>query len=166
MNLNHTSIGRGERAHTLVELVVSVALLAVMFVALFGGMSGGFAVTQVARENLRATQILLERMEGIRLFNWEQLCYSNWIPSQFTNYYYPLAMTNSGESLGIKYVGTMTIVANPTLTPSASYSTNMVAVVANINWTSCGVPRSRTMSTYVGRNGVQNYVYNSTNYIQ
>jgi len=30
-------------------------------------------------------------MEGIRLYNWDQLTASNWIPGNFTNYYYPLA---------------------------------------------------------------------------
>src|SRR5512141_804008 len=98
-------------AYTLAEVAVASALLAVLFVSLYGGMSQGFAVTQVSRENLRATQILLERMEGIRLFNWNQLVYSNWVPTVFTNYYYP--MTNAGESPGIMYLGRMTITPNP-----------------------------------------------------
>ncbi len=153
-------------AYTVVELVVAVALLGIMFVSLFGGMSSGFAITQVARENLRATQILLERMEGIRLFTWEELCYSNWIPANFTGYYYPLGNTNAGESLGLVYTGTMTVTPNPVMNPPASYSTNMAAVVATINWVSANVPRTRTMVTYVARNGIQNYVYNNTNYIQ
>src|SRR5512145_1777779 len=92
-------------AYTLAEVAVTSALMGVLFVALYGGMSSGFAITQVSRENLRATQILLERMEGIRLFNWNQLVYSNWVPSVFTNYYYPI--TDPGESPGIMYVGSM-----------------------------------------------------------
>ena len=40
---------------------------------------------------------------------------------------------------------------------------NMRAIIVTVNWTNGNVPRSRTMSTYVARNGVQNYVYGSTN---
>src|SRR5713226_7153106 len=83
--------GRGRLAFTLAEVVVAMAVMAVMFVSLYGGITTGFAVTQLARENLRGTQIILEKMEGIRLYNWNQLVYSNMIPSSFTNYYYPLA---------------------------------------------------------------------------
>ncbi len=42
--------------------------MAVMFVSLYAGMSFGFGVTQFEREDLRATQILLERLEGVPAF--------------------------------------------------------------------------------------------------
>lgn len=150
-------------AYTLAEVAVTSALLGVLFVSLYGGMSSGFAITQVSRENLRATQILVERMEGIRLYNWNQLVYSNWIPAVFTNYYYPI--TAPGESPGIAYTGRMSVRLNPTMDPATTYSADMCRVRARVDWVSAGVPRSRTMTTYVARNGVQNYVYNSTNYI-
>src|SRR5216683_1296016 len=111
-----------EVAFTLPEVLVGVAIVAVMFVTLYGGMTSGFAITQLARENLRSTQIMLERMEGVRLYNWNQLVYSNMIPIAFTNYYYPLA--TNGQSQGIPYFGTMRI-TDAGLNPSASYSTNM-----------------------------------------
>jgi prepilin-type N-terminal cleavage/methylation domain-containing protein len=150
-------------AYTLIEVLVAASLLGILFVSLYGGMSSGFAITRVSRENLRATQILLERMEGIRLYNWNQLVYSNWVPTIFTNWYYP--MTNAGELPGIMYTGRMRIIHNPALNPPVTYSDDMAAVIATVNWTSAGIPRTRTMTTYVGRYGVQNYVYNSTNYI-
>lgn len=150
-------------AFTLAEAMVACALLSVLFIALYGGMSSGFAITQVSRENLRATQILLERMEGVRLYNWDQLVYSNWVPTTFTNWYYPL--TNANESPGIQYVGRMRIIPNPTLTPATTYSAKMCAVFAEVNWVSAGVSRRRSMTTYVARNGIQNYVYNSTNFL-
>src|SRR6266446_6307044 len=101
-------------AYAMIEVIMVVALTGFMFVSLYGGISSGFAVTQLARENLRGTQIMLERMEGIRLYNWDQLVYSNMIPTSFTSYYYPLA--TNGESLGVPYSGTLTI-TKPTLTP-------------------------------------------------
>jgi type II secretory pathway pseudopilin PulG len=150
-------------AYTLVEVVIGVAIVGITFVSLYAGMSGGFAVTQLSRENLRATQIMLERMEGLRLYNWNQLCYSNavnpgYLPTRFTNYYYPLA--TNGESKGIMYVGTLTI-TNVNLVPAASYGANMRRVTVSISWDSGGVTRTRTMSTYASRNGLQNYVYNN-----
>ena len=49
----------------MVEVLVAVSLVGIMFVSLYSGISSGFAVVQLARENLRATQILQEKMETI-----------------------------------------------------------------------------------------------------
>lgn len=147
-----------QAAFTLAEVIVGLFILTLMGVSLYAGMSMGFAVTQLSRENLRATQIMLDKMEGIRLFNWNQLNYSNWIPSTFTAFYYPL--TNGNESAGITYKGTMTI-TNVTLSPAASYSTNMRAIVVSVTWTNGGVRRVRSMTSYSARDGMQNYVYNN-----
>ncbi len=149
-----------EVAFTLPEVLVGVAIVAVMFVTLYGGMTSGFAITQLARENLRGTQIMLERMEGVRLYNWNQLVYSNMIPQYFTNYYYPLA--SNGQSEGIPYFGTMTI-SNSALNPTATYSTNMRLITVSVLWTNGVMPRTRSMQTLVAQNGIQNYVYNATN---
>ena len=143
-------------AYTLMEVVMAVALLAIMMISLYGGITSGFAVVQLARENLRSTQIMLERMEGIRLYRWDQLVYSNMIPSTFTAYYYPLA--TSGESKGIAYNGTM-VITNANLSPAATYSANMRLITVTLTWKSGNVRRTRSMSTYVSKNGVQNYVY-------
>lgn len=149
--------------YSLIEVVIGVAIVGITFVSLYAGMSGGFAVTELSRENLRATQIILERLEGIRLYNWNQLCYSNsvypgYLPTKFTNYYYPLA--TNGESKGIMYVGTMTV-TNASLVPAASYGDSMRKVIVSVTWTNGGVARTRTMSTYASKNGLQNYVYNN-----
>jgi type II secretory pathway pseudopilin PulG len=155
---------RAGAAFTIVEVCISVAVLAVMMVALYGGMSSSFALTQSARENLRATQIMLERVEGLRLYNWYQLMYSNMIPGTFTNYYYPLAAP--GESKGIVYYGTMEKVYPAPLNPSATYSTNMCMIKVTVSWTNAygkglsqKIVRSRTMTTYTARDGIQNYVF-------
>src|SRR5437879_5170529 len=79
--------GRQLHAYTLAELLVAVAILGIMFASLYAGIWYGFAVTDASRQDLRATQILLERMEGIRLFNWNQLVDTNYNPVTFTKYY-------------------------------------------------------------------------------
>ncbi len=163
-SLAKTNRGRlRQLAYTLMEVMIATALLGILGIALYGGMSSGFAITQASRENLRATQILVERMEGIRLYNWNQLVYSNWIPTAFTNWYYPLS--NPGESSGLMYVGSMRVRRYPSLNPGVTYGSRMCSVVASVEWVSGGVPRSRTLATYVAENGVQNYVYASTNYL-
>src|SRR5688572_12216267 len=104
---NRHCSSRGRSAFTLAEVLVAVSLMSVAFVSLYLGISSSFAITQLSRENLRATQIMLERMEGIRLYNWNQLIFSNMIPSTFTAHYYP-AGTNGG-SKGIMYGGEISV---------------------------------------------------------
>jgi len=54
-------------AYSFIELLVAMAVLGVMFVSLYSGFSAGFAIIELARENLRATQILQEKMETTSL---------------------------------------------------------------------------------------------------
>jgi hypothetical protein len=139
----------------MIEIAVTLALVMLLFTSLFAGLSWGFGITQVTRENLRATQIMLEHVEGVRLYNWNQLVYSNWLPANFTNYYYPL--TNHGESPGIAYVGTMAVTAVPF---SNSYSGNIRAITVTVNWTNNNVARTRSMTTFAAEYGMQNYIFN------
>lgn len=151
----------GKLAYAMIEVIVGVSLMGITFVSLYAGISSGFALTQIARENLRATQILLERMEGIRLFNWDQLVDPTLCPQAFTNYYYPLA--TSRESKGITYVGRMEV-DDVALDPPATYSNRMKQVTVTVSWTSGGVPRQRSMKTYSAKNGMQNYIYGGIYY--
>ena len=160
----------GERASprdntgaAMIEVIVSLGLVALVLTSLYAGVTMSFFTIDASRQDLRATQILLERMEGIRLFNWNQLVYSNMIPATFTNYYYPLASGN--ESKGITYVGNMTI-TNATLNPSATYQTNMQAIIVDVFWTNYhgyGLTKKivshRSMTTYSTDTGMQNYVF-------
>ena len=153
---------RGRLAFALSEVLVSVALMAIVFVSLYAGMASGFAVTKLSRESLRATQIMLERVEGVRLYNWNQLCYSNMIPPTFTTYYYPPITNLLGK--GITYQGTISIAA-PDLNPSATYADRMRAITVTVFWTNANgasqIVHRRSMTTYSARDGVQNYVYSN-----
>jgi type II secretory pathway pseudopilin PulG len=153
---------RARSAFALTEVIVAVGLMAIVFVSLYLGMSSGFAVTKLTRENLRATQIMLERLEGLRLYNWNQLCYSNMIPASFTTYYYP-SVTN-GQPGGVPYYGTISV-GTPTLNPSATYADRMRAITVTLVWTNAtgATPfvHRKSMTTYSARDGVQNYVYNN-----
>lgn len=150
-------------AFSLIEVLIGVVIMVIALVSLYAGISSSFSLTKAAREDLRATQIMLERMEGVRLYNWDQLVYSNMIPANFTTSYYPLAI--SGQSTGITYRGSL-VISNAVLNPPASYATNMRAITVTVFWTNYygkkmtnQIVRSRTMTTYTARDGIQNYVF-------
>ena|SRR3982751_2018016 len=145
-----------KRAYTIIEVLVAVAVVGVGIITLYLGISFGFATIKTTREDLRATQILLERMEGIRLFNWNQLMDAQLNPGSFTNYYYPLAI--SGQSKGMVYSGTMAV-SDVTLEPAATYTNLMKKVTVTVGWKSGNVRLTRTMSTHVCKYGMQNYIY-------
>jgi hypothetical protein len=149
---------QGESASTFMEVLVGTSIMAIMFASLYTAMSSGFSMVTLARENLRATQIMLNRMEGLRLYNWNQLVYSNMVPTTFTENFYPVG--NVGNT-GITYYATMNI-TNVTMDPPATYSAGMVRrVTVEVKWNSGGVERTRQMSTYVSEYGVQNYLFNN-----
>jgi hypothetical protein len=143
-------------AFTLVEVLVAVVIIGTLFVTLFLGISFCFSVTKFERENLRATQIILQRMEGIRLFNWNQLTDTNYNPTAFEERYFP--GSGAVAANGIKYTGSV-MIAPLILDPPASYSGNMKKITVTVQWASGNVVRSRSGVTYVARDGIQNYIY-------
>src|SRR6266550_6085100 len=95
----------GSGAFTLMEVLVAVAIIGIQFVALYLGMTQGFGIVQVSRENLRATQILQEKMETIRLYTWDQITNNGFIPPTFTAAFYP-AGSQTNNNQGATYQGT------------------------------------------------------------
>lgn len=139
---------------TLVESLVGIVLLAIMFTSLYTGITSGFGTIQLARENLRATQILLEKTEAIRLVTWRQLEDASFIPSTFTDTFYP----NGGDGQeGFVYSGTFRK-AKPVI-PDAVYDNDLYQVTFELTWNSGGVQRQRSMTTYVSRYGLYRYKY-------
>ena len=145
---------KSEAASSLAEVIVSVAIVAITAGGVLGSLSYGFFVMQLARENQRATQILLEKVETIRLYNWSQVTSNGFIPTAFTNYYDPQAVAGSQ---GVAYTGTLAIAAAPFT--NASYAANMRQLTVSVNWRTKTIPHSRTLYTYVSKDGIQNYVY-------
>ena len=148
---------RGGSAYTLVELMVAVAVIGVVLVTFYLALSIGFKMMQHTRENLRATQILVQRAETIRLFNWSQVTSNNYIEPNFMEYYNPFNPTNKG----VAFYGTNYPVI-PASYPSA-YKNNMRLWTITVRWTnyngSIPIPHTRTMQTYVARYGMQSYIY-------
>src|ERR1041385_6981427 len=134
---------RGASGYTLAEVLIAVAIVALLFVSLYSGIAFCFKVTRSERENLRATQVMLRRMEGIRLFNWNQISDTNLNPLVFYESYIP-----GVAGSGVTYTGRTDVTTMVALDPPASYSTNMKRITVTVSWSSDAVLHTRTASTF------------------
>ena len=158
---------RGARsAYTLAEVMVAVAVLAVMVVSLYLGISAGFAIVQRTRENLRATQILVQRMETLRLYTWDQLRNAESTPTFQTNFtaLYDPSVGDAGG--GVEYHGDVEITVPPpasVLPAEVSYRDSVALITVSLRWTNRAgdnvLPHERQFQTLVARTGMQKYVY-------
>ena len=147
---------RSKLAYTLIEVVLALAVISIVGVTLYNGILISFDATRSERENLRATQILLRRMEGIRLFNWDQIDDPALNPPVFSERFLPGSPGVAAS--GIFYTGKVDVTA-VAFQPAATYSTNMKKVTVTLTWSSGRALQTRSAFTYVARDGVQNYVY-------
>ena len=72
-----------QNGQTLAEVLITVVLVSMMLLSLHAGFCSGFATIQSAREDLRATQIMIEKMETIRLYTWDQINTPGFLPATF-----------------------------------------------------------------------------------
>lgn len=151
---------RAQAAFSLIEVTVAISVLMVVLVGIFGSMTMGLSVTQISRENLRSTQIMLDKMEGLRLYDWSQVTDTNFLMAVFTNWFYETNSIGQSNAMGngIQYVGTVTVSQWPFNT---AYSNNMRQVTVTVGWSDGGINRTRSMSTYVSLSGLQNYIFSN-----
>lgn len=127
-----------------------MSILTFVVVSLYAAFSVGFASIKFAREDLRADQILVQKLETLRAYDWSKL----------TNGY---VLTNSiaafSDEGGIEYGVNMSITPAPV---TESYSNTLLQVTASVFWNSgggfgSGVTNLRSMTTLVSQNGLQTY---------
>ena len=147
--------GHTKRAMTLVEVMIAVVGVGILLVTLYVAISQGFAIIQTARENLRATQVLQEKMETMRVYNWDQVTTPGFIPSSFTEPFYAVGDNNNG---GLNYEGQV-IVTNAFPLGSVTYSDDLRWVIVQVQWQSGNITRRREMRTLVSQFGLHAYVY-------
>lgn len=138
---------------SLIEVMVGMMIAGIVITSLYASFSSGFAITESARENLRATQIMVEKMETVRLYTWDQINTPGFIPTSFTNYY---AEGSGTTNRGFKYFG-RTSISNAPL--GTSYSNDMKLVTIDLTWANGSQPRTRQMTSLVARYGLQAYIY-------
>jgi prepilin-type N-terminal cleavage/methylation domain-containing protein len=168
-------VSRESRAFTLVEVMVAIAVIGISVGALLTGVSASVLNMRMSRENLRATQIMLERTETLRLLTWDQLNDASFFASGSTQVHYLTDSAgrqyicshfqqkydpNSTNAQGLTYSGKIRFYdpRNYSITPA--YATDsMKAVWIELTWKTGKIFRSRTLTTLVTRNGMQTYVY-------
>ncbi|MEY2408502.1 MAG: hypothetical protein QOF48_1172 [Verrucomicrobiota bacterium] len=150
-------LNRSKAAFTLVEVVVAIAILGIGVIALYSALLSSFRVVELSRENLRATQVMVELMDTLRLYSWDQITDPSFTPKHFDVAYDPVAATNGGSSL-FTYSCEMNVKKGPN---DVDYGDNMKTVTLDIEWQSGSKKNKRTRSfvTYVTRNGLQSYIY-------
>src|SRR5688572_22030951 len=146
---------RSEKAFTLAELLVACAILGIMVVSLFGGISFGFSNITIARQNLRATQIALEKMEIVRMYSWEQVNSNGFVPTSFTAPFFPSEEKNNTNG-GVTYYGAIEI---SKVKFDTTYDDDMREVLVRLNWTNKNIGQSLEMSTYISQYGMHRYIY-------
>jgi type II secretory pathway pseudopilin PulG len=148
-------------AFSLIEVMMGAAVMAVVFGSVFAILTMGLFMTTTSRENLRATRVMQDKMEGVRLFSPTQLTNTTILVQSFTNWF---SETNnigmaSVQGYGIMYTGSIVIAP---LSFTTSYSSNMQQVTVNIGWVSGGpgnMAHTRSMSTFYANQGLYNYVW-------
>lgn len=148
---------RARSGHTLAEVLIAAAFLGIAVISLYTGFFSGFQLTHISSENVRATQIMLKKLETIRLCSWDQLSH------------YPLSFQEtfdtSGPSNGVPnlvYYGTVAFAPADAVGETA-YKTNMLLVSVSLAWTnfnrSTPIVHQQQMQTHVARFGSQNYAW-------
>lgn len=140
-------------AFSIMEVAVGMGILGTAMAALFSGFTTGFFTVRMARENLRATQIMLEKVETIRLYSWQQVTNVGFIPATFTAKYDPYSQTGTN---GLVYRGTVQIAP---VSINANYSNEMRKVTVRVMWKTGNLDRSREFQSLISRHGMQDYIY-------
>ena len=169
----------GPAAYTLVEICVAIGLVALAAGALYSGMMYTAQLSNQTREELRATQIMLEKLETLRLYTWEQIgspfdpddpedpldpfdsedphtaddeAEPFVLPTTFTAKFTP-GSTNRSD---LTYHGTLTL-TNAGLTED--YGVHLLRVQVGLRWTNANRRvQTRQMQTFFAKYGMQNNV--------
>lgn len=151
------TIQRRNRAFSLVEAVVGMGLLGLVCVALFSGLFNSTFSVHLARENLRATQIMTEKLDTIRLYSWKQLTNETYIRERFSAPLFPPDPLSPPPTNSLAmYEGAIFIESAPI---SEAYGKDLRLVTVELNWKTGRLQRNRSMSTLVSRYGTYKYIY-------
>jgi hypothetical protein len=137
-----------QRGFALLEILVAGCILSLSVISLYSAYSFGFSLIRLSQENVRADQIMVQKLETIRVYPWAQTAPgSGIIPTSFVEQF-----TTGPAACGAVYNGTITIADRPV---GESYADSLRQVTVALNWVSGGITRSRTMTTFISQNGLQ-----------
>jgi hypothetical protein len=158
--LNQRRPGRKESGNTAIEVIASAVLMAVMVVSIAGGFSGGFLAVENTREELRATQIMLEKLETIRLYTFTQIETPGFLPATFKA---PFDYTSTNAN-ALYYDGALTV---ENANNGTTYDGDLKKITVSLTWSfgslqskyAAPIVKTRSMSTWVARTGLHDYIY-------
>jgi len=134
------------------ESLVAMLVLGVILLSLYSGINFAFYSVRVARENLRATEIMVQKTESIRICAWDQISSNNIVPPTFTETY--------GAGAGVVYEGTIAVTPVSSSQLNANYNDDLRQVTVSIKWNSGSQDHRRQVTTYVSRYGLQSCLFN------
>src|SRR3954463_5361034 len=159
MKINAT-YSNARAAFTLIEVAITCAIIGIIFAGFYAAIGSGFSLVSLTRENLRANQIMLDKMETLRLYSWDQINSNGFVPPTFTASFYPAGATQTEDgsptNSGATYYGAVQI-GNPPF--EVNYTNHLKLVTVSVTWTNGRHPRVRSMETLVSEYGIQNYIY-------
>ncbi len=75
--LSETGANRREAGDSFTKMLTGIALFSIAATGLYGALSPAYHAIQSARQNLRASQIVMQRAESLQLLNGSQVCDTN-----------------------------------------------------------------------------------------
>ncbi len=129
----------------------SVVIVGILVIALYSALASAIPMVRSCQENEIVTQILSEKLDTVRLYNWNQInSLGRFMPSNFVVGIDPLNPNSSNY-----YTGTISVVTAPI---SETYRDNLLQVSVKVDWVSGSRPQSQSMVTYVAKYGLQTYI--------
>src|SRR5689334_12674173 len=145
MKLFKKSPRASQLGFSLAEVSVGMGVVGIVFITLYSGLSSGMATVGMARENTRATQIMAEKLDSIRLYSWDKITKLGYSQTPFTTTFVPPGSVTNGAS-GCTFSGTVTISPAPV---ASEYKDNMRQITVTLSWETGSLKRHRSMTTMV-----------------
>jgi prepilin-type N-terminal cleavage/methylation domain len=143
-------VASSQQGFSLVESMVGFLILGITVAALCGGFSFGFNSIKLSQEEVRADQILVQKMETLRVYQFTNLLNGSF-PTNFPAWY-----STSNAVHGVAYNGTISI--SPFVpTSGEAYSNTLRQVTVSVSWFSEGMNHTRSMMTLVSTNGIATF---------
>ena len=155
MRINHLEKRQSKiSAFTIPEVVIAALLLGFAWISLSNALVNGYLIMRSARENLRSTQIMLEKVEQLRMYKWDDLIVLS--QTQSTNYLDPTLKT-----LPV-YIVTVSAPQAPGNIGNVGYQSDMRTITISTTWaTTSGkttILHTNSVQTHVAHYGMNSYV--------
>ena len=154
-----SSAVRRSRAFFLLEATIGMALLGLIFMAMYTGLVSTTYSVHLSRENLRATQLMTEKLDTIRLYGWNKIALDQYyIPNAVVDVpVYSDDPSRAGNDATPRLFNVEVLIEPAPITEP--YAVDLRMITVRLTWQTGRMQRTRSMSTLVSRYGLYRYVY-------